>query len=141
MQVLEQYGFRVVVVFDGERPLSKIVYEKRTNARLTNLNAYIVADQKGNTRAAAQALRRLVVPTATMFNNVKAALIAANIAIKTAPFEAEKQIAYDVCQVTKKKKKKKMQRTINGKHRCVAAIFIIHLFICDVYVCRFFICL
>lgn len=54
MQVLEQYGFRVVVVFDGERPLSKIVYEKRTNARLTNLNAYIVADQKGNTRAAAQ---------------------------------------------------------------------------------------
>ena len=97
---LKAVGFDVVVVFDGQRPLAKMANEKRLHDRFARIDNYFDADAKGNARVASKLLRELVVPTDAMLDRVKTAFTNNNIRHKTAPFEAEKQIAYDVCQVS-----------------------------------------
>ena len=99
MLALKSAGFTPVVVFDGQRPLSKMANEKRLSERLSQIEKYFAADDKGNARLVSNILRGLVVPTAAMLERLKLALDKAAIKHKTAPFEAEKQIAFDVCKV------------------------------------------
>jgi hypothetical protein len=98
MTRLIEWGFDVLVVLDGKRPMSKMANQLRMNQRLELIQQLLDAQANEPTKVAAF-MRRLVIPTEAMYAQLRVALTAAKVPHKTAPFEAERQIAYDVCQV------------------------------------------
>lgn len=99
MLILKKAGITPIVVFDGKRPIAKMANDQRINERLKLLDEYNEAVRLQQADEAASLLRRLIVPTTSMFACLAQALTENDITHMTAPFEAEKQIARNVCEV------------------------------------------